>query len=278
MIKAEITGSSKSSIMTTTYSAYRFDNAIVRSPARSVVAGLRAGKGENPTYDGVKAEHQAYIKALTNAGVTVQILDPLDEFPDSIFVEDPALVFTQGAILLNLGAPSRRGESAVIETVLKHHFPVVQALSGGRVEGGDALYTCQGVMIGLSERTNQEGAEALAICLDKFGLESRIVETPENVLHFKSDCSLLDDDLILTTQRLAKSGVFNGFNILTTPEGEEGAANALRINDVIFLAKGYPKTKSMLEDAGLNISLLDTTQISKIDAGLSCMSLRWSST
>lgn len=260
------------------YPVYRFDNAIVRAPSRSVVSGLRDGLGDDPSFEGVKAEHDAYVLALKRARVNVHPLEALKKFPDSIFVEDPALVFAQGAILLNPGAISRRGESAVLSEALTRHFKVIHRLSGGHAEGGDVLVTNQGVMIGLSERTDRDGANALRSILDKMGLKSRIVETPENVLHFKSDCSLLDDNLILTTKRLASSGVFDDFNIVTTPEGEEGAANALRVNDVVFLAQGHPRTRDLLEKAGLDVILLDTTQISKIDAGLSCMSLRWSNT
>lgn len=257
-------------------SAYRFDAAIVRRPAASVVRGLRAVDGGDPTYEGVVAEHDAYIAAMKIAGVEVDVLAPLEAFPDSIFVEDPALVFAQGAILLRPGAQSRAGETAEIASVLKQKFETVLELSApGFADGGDILLTPQGVMIGLSSRTDLEGARALQACLTKLGLESRIVETPEGVLHFKTDCSLLDDETVFVTERLARSGVFDDYETVIVPEGEEAAANALRVNDVVMVGAQFPKTIERLDRLGYALVPLETSQIGKIDAGLSCMSLRW---
>jgi dimethylargininase len=254
---------------------FNFNRALVRRPAASIVSGLRAHDLGDPSPEGVQAEHAAYIKALENAGVTVDVLEPLEAYPDSIFVEDPALVFTEGAILLRAGAASRRGEADALEPELRKRFDLVQSIHRGTVDGGDVLATPMGVMIGLSERTNLEGAQALTACLSKIGRKGIIVETPANVLHFKSDCALLDNDRILSTRRLAASGVFDNFKTLIVPEGEDAAANALRVNNVVFLNASAPKTADLLETAGLNIVRLESSEINKIDAGLSCMSLRW---
>jgi dimethylargininase len=255
----------------------QFDSAIVRLPARSVVNGLRADDRGSPTYERVLAEHSAYIAALEAAGVKVQVLDPLEQFPDSIFVEDPALVYSEGAILLHPGAPSRAGETALIEPVLKDRFATLLKIEEGFADGGDVLNLPEAVMIGLSARTDRVGAEALARCLSSFGKASRIVETPAGVLHFKTDCSLLDDQTILSTARLAASGAFSGKRVLLTPAGEEAAANALRVNDVVLVGAGFPATRAMLEKSGYHVVALETGEIGKIDAGLSCMSLRWKS-
>ena len=256
-------------------SVFEFDAAILRKPSQSVTAGLRAGAGADPVFDGVNREHDSYIDALNAAGVQTTILPPLEAFPDSIFVEDPALVFAREAILLRPGASSRRGETGHIGDALGAHFDTVLELpSPGFVEGGDILQTPQKVMIGLSARTNKPGAYALQRLLSELGRESEIVQTPESVLHFKSDCALLDDQTILSTERLAASGVFNGFDVIKTPGGEEAAANALRINDVVFLSDGFPQTADRLDQRGFSVVPLKTTEIEKIDAGLSCMSLR----
>ena len=130
-------------------------------------------------------------------------------------------------------------------------------------------------MIGLSARTDEAGAEALSKLLHALGYKARIFETPKGVLHFKSDCSLIDRETILTTHRLAASGVFAGLNPLFVPEGEEAAANALRVNDHLLVGAEYPQTISMLRDEGFQVTPLATREISKVDAGLSCMSLRW---
>jgi dimethylargininase len=255
---------------------FRFTDAIVRSPAPSVVAGLRAVDRGAPSFEGVVAEHEAYAEALEAAGVTVHQLPALDGFPDSLFVEDPALVFQEGAIVLRPGAPSRFGEAAAMAPTLHARFGRVLDLPGpGFADGGDVLVTPRSVMIGLSDRTDRIGAEALIAQLARLGRHGEIVTTPPGVLHFKSDCSLLDSDTILSTPRLAASGVFANFRVLHTAEGEEGAANALRVNDHVLVSDAYPETALMLADAGYRVVRLKTDEIAKIDAGLSCMSLRW---
>lgn len=259
------------------HKVYEFDSAIIRTPGQSVVQGLRAGDGQDPGFEAVLAEHQAYAEALTAAGVAVQCLDPLEAFPDSIFVEDPALVFPEGAVLLRPGIVSREGETAAIAPVLRERFDRVLELAEGYVDGGDVLTTPRSVMIGLSARTDLAGAKALIAVLDKLGLKGELVQTPANVLHFKSDCALLDDETLLTTSRLAASGVFKNFGQIIVPQGEEGAANALRVNDRVFLGTGFPGTADLLDKMGYRIVPLKTSEIAKIDAGLSCMSLRWHS-
>lgn len=257
-------------------SVYHFNSVIVREPSRSVVNGLRADDRGNPTYDGVKAEHDTYIAAMRDAGVDVTILPALEAFPDSVFVEDPALVFTEGAILLRPGAASRIGETAEITPTLRDMFETVLDLPGtGFADGGDVLTTPKSVMIGLSARTDKVGAEALVSCIAKLGRKAEIVATPEGVLHFKTDCSLLDDESVLSTARLARSGVFKDFKQIIIPEGEEPAANALRVNDVVMVGSDFPRTIEMLDKLGYKVVPMKTTQIGKIDAGLSCMSLRW---
>lgn len=252
-----------------------FTQALVRTPSRSVVHGLRAVDVGAPSYEGVLAEHAAYVAALEAAGVVVEVLAADEAFPDSVFIEDTALVFGTDAILLRPGAHSRAGEAGAIAPVLARRFERVLALGRGTVDGGDVLATPQGVYIGCSARTSEEGAQALTNLLSEIGLQGRPVETPPGVLHFKSDCSLLDDETILSTAKLAASGVFDGFRVVLTPEGEEGAANALRVNDRVLLSAGYPRTAAMLDALGFKLVTLETREIAKIDAGLSCMSLRW---
>ena len=262
--------------MTHAPAVFQFDSALVRMPSRSVIHGLRAGDGGDPTYEGVASEHAAYVAALRAAGVGVTVLPALEAFPDSLFVEDPALVFPEGAILLRPGAAARAGEVAEIAPAVRGLFDTVLELPpGGFADGGDVLLTPKQVMIGLSARTDRTGAEALLSCLAELGHKGRIVETPIGVLHFKTDCSLLDEESVLSTRRLAQSGVFEGFRQVIVPDGEEAAANALRVNDVVMVASGFPKTIAMLDQLGYRVVPIEATEIGRIDAGLSCMSLRW---
>lgn len=251
------------------------NNAIVRAAPRSVVDGLRATDIGAPNFDDVVKEHAAYVRALENAGVSVEILPSLEAYPDSLFVEDTALVFSGAAIVLRPGAPTRRGEAAEIAPALARRFSRVLTIEEGFVDGGDVLVTTRGVFIGQSARTDAQGARALTSLLAEIGLVCSVVATPRDVLHFKSDCALLDAETILSTARLAASGAFAGFRTVLTPDGEEGAANAVRVNDQILLSDTYPRTADLLADAGYRLVQLTTREIAKIDAGLSCLSLRW---
>ncbi|MGD9967952.1 MAG: dimethylarginine dimethylaminohydrolase [Hyphomonadaceae bacterium] len=256
-------------------SFHGFNRAIVRTPSQSVTAGLRAIDVGAPHYQSVLTEHAAYVAALEAAGVEVEILAPLEQFPDSVFVEDTALVFTGAAILLKPGAPSRTGEAAAMLPVLERNFERVLALPDGSADGGDVLATPRAVFIGVSLRTSVAGAAALASLLAQIGRQGVLVNTPTGVLHLKSDCALLDDETILSTQRLAAAQPFPGFRTLLTPEGEEGAANALRIGDTVLVSESYPRTAELLARAGYRVTPLATHEIAKLDAGLSCLSLRW---
>jgi dimethylargininase len=254
----------------------QFNRAIVRTPGQSVVKGLRAGGQDDPDFDSFMREHAAYVAALRAAGAEVDILPALEAFPDSVFVEDPALVFGEGAILLRPGAPSRRGESAEIAQALEQRFSRVLRLAHDEyADGGDVLVTPNAVIIGLSARTTRKGAEALAAKLAELGRKAVVAETPKGVLHFKSACSLLDETTILATKAMAASGAFTGYDVVTLPDGEEDAANALCVNAVVLAGSCYPRTLDLLAAKGFNVVPLAINEVRKLDAGLSCMSLRW---
>jgi dimethylargininase len=193
-----------------------------------------------------------------------------------MFVEDPALVFPEGAILLRPGAPSRAAEADALAPVLGGLFDAVLELpKPGFADGGDVLETPRRVIIGLSGRTDRAGAEGLAACLAQLGRDSTIVETPAGVLHLKSACSLVDEETMLCTAALARSGIFDGYRTIVTPEGEEAAANALRVNDRLIVGSGFPRTAELLASLPVELVTIGSSEIGKIDAGLSCMSLRW---
>ncbi len=254
---------------------FDFDSAIVRTPGRSVVDGIRADAAAVPDYDTILKEHAAYVAALSAAGVSVDILPPLEAFPDSVFVEDPALVFGEGAILLRPGVAARLCEAEHLRQPLARHFDRVLELEGDEyADGGDVLVTPDAVLIGLSKRTTRKGAEALKHKLAQLGRDARIVETPEGVLHFKTASSLLSEDTVMVTRRLADTGAFAGLKILVVPDGEEGAANFLSVNDTVFVGDCYPRTLDALRAAGFAAKALPIGEVRKLDAGLSSMSLR----
>lgn len=254
---------------------FEFDNAMVRSPAPTVVDGLTTQPGPPPQFAAVASEHASYVTALEECGLSVETLQPLEAFPDSIFVEDPALVFGDAAILLRPGAPSRRGEVAQLEPALLRRFDRVLRMQHGFADGGDMLLTPDGLFIGLSKRTNQAGAAELQGLLQQVGINSRIVNTPADTLHLKSDCSMIDEDQVLCTAGLAASGIFDGYRQLVVPESESRAGNALRLNDTVLMGEEFQLSIDLLQRQGFNVKPLPASSIGKLDAGLSCMSLRW---
>jgi dimethylargininase len=255
-------------------SVFAFDRAIVRAPAPSVVDGLRTGL-EAPTYPGVLAEFEAYASALEAAGLAVERLEPLDSYPDSVFVEDPAFVLPEGAIVLRPGAPSRVGEAAEIAPALERRFERLLRLDRGYADGGDILILPDEILIGLSARTDRPGAERFCELVRELGRRARIVETPPGVLHLKTACALLDEETVIAVPALA--GIFSGLQVIETPAGEEKAANLLRLNDTILLGADYPRTADLLATRAPKVVQTPVAEIRKIDAGLSCLSLRWQS-
>lgn len=254
----------------------RFTHALCRAPARSAVHGIRADGGPDPDFAGLAAEHQAYVATLRDLGLAVTVLEPLDDFPDALFTEDVALTFPDGAILLRPGAPGRAGEVEHIRGALAaHHARLLEMTGPGFADGGDVLRLADRVIIGLSARTDRTGAEELAGLLRQLGYLAEIAETPPGVLHFKTGCGLIDAHTILAVPALADCPQFEGLEVVTTPPGEEPAANILRIRDTVLVGDRWPATHALLAARGIEIHPLPTDQIAHIDAGLSCMSLRW---
>jgi dimethylargininase len=255
---------------------FRFTDAVVRRPGLSIVDGLRAVDRGQPDIKRFMAEHDAYVRVLERAGLKVEVLPPLEAFSDSIFVEDAALCLPGGTVILRPGAPSRAGEAEVMAMALSGLGHDIQHLSPeGFVDGGDILVTDAVILVGLSARTNQAGFDALKKILGGWGYSVQAVQTPDNVLHFKSDCSLLDSETILATSRLSGADCFASFKVLTVPPGEEAAANSVRINHKVLVPAGFPATADMLSSAGFAVEVVRADQAALLDGGLSCMSLRF---
>ncbi len=255
-------------------SPIRFTLALVRPPSPSVVDGLRADAGPDPDFATFVREHEGYVQALAAAGVRVEAMAALDEFPDGVFVEDAALCIGSHATILRPGAPSRAGEADAIAADLEARFATVARVADGFVDGGDILVTGSEILVSLSARTDRAGAEALRSAVESTGLPVRIVETPPDVLHFKTDCAILDDTTIFSTARLAASGCFGAYEVIECPAGEEPAANLIRVNDHVLMRTGFPATDALLRAAGYDVVTVAADEAARIDGGLSCMSLR----
>ncbi len=256
--------------------ACAFSHAIVRSPGHSIAHGLRAHDAGNPDPGQFDLEHRGYIGALERAGVAVDVLPAWEQFPDSVFIEDTAVTLGKGAVILRPGADTRTGESAAMGQYLKAYYDDVRQIDDpGFIEGGDILVTDKEIIVGLSARTDRAGAEALKACVADWGYAVRVLQTPRSILHFKTACGLVDEETILLTPELAALNYFAGYRTLMVPRGEEAAANAIAVNDRVFVSAGYPKTADLLTDSGHSVVTLATGEAAKVDGGLSCMSLRF---
>ncbi len=256
--------------------ATHFTHAITRAPAHSVTGGLRAADSGNPDPAVFARHHALYVAALRETGADIIELPALEDYPDSTFVEDAALCLPEGVVLMRPGAPTRAGEVAEIAPALRKIYTDVRGVGTGHIEGGDVLVTEREILVGTSARTDAAGVAALQEAVADWGYTVRALQTPPDVLHFKTDCGLLDAKTILTTRRLAKGGCFDGYDLIYVAEGEEACANAVRFNDVVLFPAGFPRTAALLREAGYTLAELPNTEAAKVDGGMSCLSLRFS--
>ncbi len=256
--------------------SFRFTHAITRKPGHSITLGLRAVDVGAPDLALMQDHHAAYVAALRATGATVIELDAAEAFADSVFVEDTALCLPEGAVVMRPGAPSRLGEAAEMAPHLHAVYDKVLEISGpGFIEGGDILVTEREILVGRSARTDAAGIAELTRLVAPWGHKVREVATPPGVLHFKTDCSLLDGETILSTKRLAASGCFDGYRVIHTASGEEAAANSIRFNDMVIMPAGFPGTRAAIAAAGFAITEIGNSECAKLDGGMSCLSLRF---
>ena len=253
---------------------YKFTNAIVRKPNKSINNAL-SSHNLHPSYEKILEIHNNYINSIEEAGLNIILLERLEQYPDSIFVEDPALIFKNNIIVLNPSDITRNGEAKIIKNEISKYFENIFVVEKGKIEGGDILNINNHFIIGLSNRTDKLGAKNLSNILISLGATVEVCQTPKDILHFKSDCSLLDDDIILVSNRMAKLDYLKkNYNLIELPLGEENAANCIRINNKLLIPDGFNQTEEILSKS-FNIIKINVDEISKVDAGLSCMSLRW---
>lgn len=256
--------------------SFRFSHAITRQPGRSITGGLRAVDTGAPDLALMLAHHAAYVAALRATGATVMELAAAEDFPDSVFVEDTALCLPEAAVVMRPGAPTRLGEAAAMAPHLRALYRHVVEIEGpGFIEGGDILVTGREILVGRSARTDAAGIAELTKLVAPWGHVVREVFTPPGVLHFKTDCSLLDGETILSTPRLAASGCFDGYRVIHTAPGQEVAANSIRFNDVVIMPAGFPATRDAVVAAGFAVQEIGNSECAKLDGGMSCLSLRF---
>jgi len=257
----------------------RFTKAIVRPPARNFADGLTTVKLGTPDVELALAQHAAYCGALERNGCALTTLATDDRYPDSTFVEDTALILPElGAILTRPGAESRAGEVDAIRSAIHFYFanaPQIEA--PGTLDAGDVCEAGDHVFIGISHRTNHEGARQLSAWLLTNGVGATHVDIRgmSEILHLKSGVVAIEESRLVAIRALASHPAFADYEVLSVAEGEEYAANCVRVNDVVFVAAGFPRTHELLWAEGYALEVLEMSEFAKMDGGLSCLSLRF---
>jgi dimethylargininase len=256
----------------------RFTHAIVRLPGDNFADGLTREDLGTPSLARALEQHASYCQALRDCGLALTTLPANPAHPDGTFVEDTAILLPEGAILTRPGADARRGEVAAIAEALRAHYPTSARIEApGSVDGGDICEAGRHVFIGLSHRTNEAGAAQLARWLASFGYTSSTVDVRkiDSILHLKSGISWLGDGRLLVIDELAGHPAFAGFGVVRIDAEEAYAANAIRVNDTVLIASGFPRLQARLEALGYRCLPLAMSEYAKMDGGLSCLSLRF---
>jgi len=252
-----------------------FEIAIVRKPGKSMLKGLTTAELGLPDYENALVQHAEYIKVLKECGLEVMVLEEDEKHPDSTFVEDTALLTRECAIITNPGALSRRGEIIEIKNLLKEYYSNIEEVQEpGTVDAGDIMMVGSHFYIGLSERTNEKGAEQVVEYLEKYGMRGSTVNL-EEVLHLKTGVAYLERNNLVACGEFILKEEFQGFNILEIDKDESYAANCIWVNDTVLMPKGFPKSKEMIKSEGYAVKEVDVSESRKLDGGLSCLSLRF---
>lgn len=251
-----------------------FTHAIVRRPGKDMSGGITTSSLGLPDYTTAMEQFDAYLGALTDCGLILTVLDPLEGYPDAHFVEDAAVVTPDIAVITNPGADARKGEVASIEAALRSFRKTTRIQPPGTIDGGDVLMMGNHLLIGLSDRTNADGARQLGDAVAEFGCTWATVPVDAG-LHLKSSVNAVGPDTLLTTPEFADHPALAGYKrVIISPE-EAYAGNTLLINGQLIMPAGYPDTRSKLQSLGMPIVELDTSEFRKMDGGLTCLSLRF---
>lgn len=219
-----------------------------------------------------REQHAQYCRMLRDWGIQVFTLNVNRDHPDSVFVEDTALVLDQIAVLCRMGARSRRQEVEGIRPFIESQRKTVAIEPPATLEGGDVLIVGKKVFAGLSQRTNPEGVEALRGILQPYGWEVIPVKV-KACLHLKSACTALDENTLLLNRAWCDPKDFPGFEIIPAPQEEPHAANALRAGSRIALYSGHPRTIDLVRSHGYDVTEINISELIKAESGLTCSSI-----
>ena len=252
-----------------------FKKAIVRKPCKNMVRGITSANLGKPDYVKALKQHEKYIEALEDCGLKVIRLEEDENFPDSVFVEDTAVLTGEMAVITNPGDKSRNNEKALILPVIQKYYSNIEEIKfPGILDGGDVMMTENHFYIGISERTNLEGALQFIEILKKYYYSGSTVNL-DKMLHLKTGVNYIEKNNLLVCGEFEKNENFQLFNRIIVPEKEAYAANSLWINENVLVPQGFDLTKNIIRELGYNVIEVDVSEFQKLDGGLSCLSLRF---
>jgi len=248
--------------------------AVTRKPCSHFAEGITTAHLGEPDLELALEQHRDYIHALKSCGLEVSELEADENFPDSCFVEDTVVIADEVAVITNPGAESRKGEIHSMIPVLEKFRKVGFIQSPGTLEGGDVMQVEKHFYIGLTARTNEEGAHQLGAILASFGYSYSLIPVT-TALHLKSVVNFIGNNTLLASKEFSSHAAFNKFYVIEVADEELYAANCLQINGKLIVPKGFEGVKSQLLKLDYEIIALDMTEFEKMDGGLTCLSLRF---
>lgn len=247
--------------------------ALTREPSRAL-DGCELTYMEREPIDACAAavQHRGYCEALRACGARVVTLPPAEGLPDSVFVEDTAVVLDEVAVLTRPGAESRRGEVGLVEPEVARLRPVIRVERPATLEGGDVLRLGRTLYVGLSARTNREGVDSLRRLVAPHGYEVVAVEL-RGCLHLKTGCSALDDGTVLANPAWVDAGVFRGLEVLAVDASEPWSANVLSVGGAVCANAAFPRTAEALSSRGYDVRAVEVSEFAKAEGSMTCLSL-----
>jgi dimethylargininase len=222
-----------------------------------------------------RAQHRAYEAALARAGCRVESLPALDDLPDSVFIEDVAVVLDEIAIVTRPGAESRRGETEAIAPVLANYRRVTFILSPGTLDGGDVLRIGHRIIVGRSGRSNESGIEQLRAVAWPYGYTVTAVPV-KGCLHLKSAITEAAPGVVLVNPAWVDVAAFGDIQVIEIDPEEPYAANGLLVGKRFIYPGSFPRTRKRLEDAGISVEAVDVSELQKAEGAVTCCSLVFS--
>ena len=256
---------------------FDYERAITRPPCETFANGLTHGLLGKPDVKLAQEQHRQYVAALRSCGIEVVVLPTEDDYPDSCFTEDEVIVTDRMAVIPSFCRPLRQGEEALMRPVIESYYgDRIEAIQKpGTLEGGDICRAGNHFFVGISSRTNEEGARQFADIVSRYGFTCAFCDIRGiRILHLSTGMSYIGNNTVICCPAFKDLPAYAGYNVIVTTEAEAYAANCVRIKNTVIMPEGFPDTERQLREAGFQILTTPMSEIEKQDGGLSCLSVR----